>query len=269
MKKLLLISALVLATAGYGQSIFCSFGYGGGYHISDNSALQNSYDSYKTYIGQAVESNGLQLTEVDPNFTSGQFDDVFSFHGGFSGEGIAFTVSYFQNKARQERAVRWSNNYGRSFDWYELRREVLFDLGYGSKHFDFYGTFGVHFDWFRMTSYTLYPDGSRSLTNDAGFNGVYKYYNTGISLGAGMKYKFNKYIALDLRYIFSRAAVTKDGITEDSGLADDSFSKNPNFSYFPADFTQPIGVNTGNELIPTFNRQLLSLSILYFFNFNN
>lgn len=254
---------------GQSQSVFCSFGFGAGFHLSQNQALQDSYSSYETYIRNELEQNNLTLTQVDPNFSRSQFDDVFSFHTGFSGDGIAFTITYLQNKASQERSLMWSNNYGRSFKWYELRREILFDVGYGGRHFDFYGTFGVHFDWYRMTSYQIYPDGTESLTNEAGFNGVYKKYDTGISFGAGMKYKFKNYIALDLRYVFSRASKSDDGITEDFGLSDNSFSKNPTYSYFPGDFTQPIDVNSGNQLNPTFNRHLISLSVLYFFRFKN
>lgn len=269
MHKPLLILFFVLFTfCGVSQSIYGSFGYGMGVHSSQNLALQNSYSSYETYIRAELEQNNLMLTHVDPNFNRSQPDDLFSFHAGFSGDGIAFTVSYFQNKAKQSREITWSNNYGRSFDWSELRREVLLDLGYGGDYFDFYGTFGVHFDWFRMVSYQIYPDGTYSLTNQAGFNGIYQKYDTGISLGAGMKFRFKKYIALDLRYLFSRASKFEDGITKDFGLSDNSFSKNPTYSYFPEDFTQPIGINSGNELIPSFNRHLFSLSVLYYFRFN-
>lgn len=269
LKSLLTILILSSASAGITQSVFCSFGYGVGYHSSQNQALSSSYSSYETYIRSELEQNNLTLTRIDPNFDRSQFDDIFSFQTGFSGDGIAFTVSYFQNKAKQSRSLMWSNNYGRSFDWYELRREVLFDIGYGGKRLDFFGSFGVHFDWFRMASYQIYPDGTHSMTNQAGFNGVYQKYDTGITFGAGMRYKFKNYIALDLRYLFSRAPKMDDGITEDFGLSDNSFSKNPDFSYFPRDFTQPIGVASGNELIPTFNRHLLSISILYFFRFND
>lgn len=268
-KRILILLLLFCAFPGKSQSVFCSFGYGVGYHSSRNQLLQDSYSSYETYIREELQQNNLSLTRIDPNFNSSQFDDVFSFHTGFSGDGIAFTVSYFQNKAKQSRSLIWSNNYGRNFDWYELRREVLFDIGYGGKHLDVYGSFGVHFDWYRMVTYQVYPDGTLSLTNQAGYNGVYQKYNTGITFGAGIKYKFKNYLALDLRYLFSRASKFEDGLTNDFGLSDNSYSKNPDFSYFPGDFTQPIGVASGNQLIPVFNRHLISLSVLYFLRFND
>ena len=253
-----------------GQNIYGSLTYGLMGYKCDYSDLQNSYSSYLKLMDPILAENNLYFTDVDDNFSNRNIAGALTFQLGVGSDKLSFVFTAMSTKTDQTRDVRWSNGFGRSFVWKEARRETLFDFGFfGTKHFDFYGTFGVNWNWTRMVTYTIYPDESRTLTHEYAYNGVYKHYTVGLSYGGGIRYRFKNYLALECRYLFSKVGFGIINKDEDSGLSDASIVKNPNYSYFPLDYTEPISLTSGNELVPYFNRHSITLSLIFYLNRDN
>lgn len=268
MKKEILILFLFLSLTytSFSQNLYASYSYGLMYSSINNSDLQTSYSSYIQSMQPILDQNGLAFTQVDENFSPTQVHGVWSFQVGMGAEGLSLVFSALNSNTSQVRNVFWSNGFGRSFEWKETRRETVLDLGlFGTKKLDFYGSFGVNWNWSRMVSYQIYPDGTRTLTNEAGYNGVYKKYTTGLSFGAGVRYRFKNYVALEARYLYSKIGIGSKK-EDDFGFSDNSMSKNPTISYFPQDFTGTIAVDAGNELVPYFNRHSVTLSAIFYLN---
>lgn len=253
-----------------GQNIYGSLTYGLMGYQCDYSDLQNSYSSYLELMDPILAENNLYFTDVDNNFSNRNIAGALTFQLGVGSDKLSIVFTAMSTKTDQTRDVRWSNGFGRSFVWKETRRETLFDFGFfGTKHLDFYGTFGVNWNWTRMASYAIYPDESRTLTHEYAYNGVYKHYTVGLSYGGGIRYRFKNFLALECRYLFSEVGFGIINKEEDSGLSDASIVKNPNYSYFPLDYTEPISLTSGNELIPYFNRHSITLSLLFYLNKDN
>lgn len=268
-KCIVFLSFVVVSPFVYGQHLYGSLTYGVMGYKSNYAAIQNSYSSYIESMEPILANNNLTFTSIDANFSNNNLAGALTFQLGFGGDGLSFVFTAMQTNTEQERNVRWSNGFGRSFVWKENRRETLFDIGmFGTKRLDFYGTFGVNWNWTRMVSYYMYPDDTQTLSSEFAYNGVYKHYLVGLSFGAGMRYRFKNYLALEFRYLFSKAGIVNDQ-DEDFGLSDNSITKNPDFQYFPGDFTEPVGLTTGNQIVPYFNRQSATVSAIFYLNLEN
>lgn len=234
---------------------------------ADYTDLQKSYASYITFMEPILSENNLKFTAVDDNFSNDALTGAFIFQAGVGQDGYSIVFTAMSTKTSQSRDVYWSNGFGRNFTWKETRRETLFDIGFfGTKRFDFYGTFGVNWNWTRMVSYYIYPDKSRNLSHEFAYNGVYKKYTVGLSFGGGLRFRFKNFIALECRYLYSKIGIGGIAKSEDFGLSDNSITKNPDYSYFPEDFLAPISITSGNELRPYFNRHSITLSAVFYLN---
>lgn len=266
MKALLIFFLVGFASNSFGQNIYGSVSYGAmGYHCKYTD-IQDSYTSYIDAFQAVLDANNLSYTRTDDNFSNNGAAGALIIQLGVGQNGYSFVFTSMTTRTAQERNVEWSNGFGRTFVWKEFRRESLFDFGfYGTKNLDFYGTFGVNSNWSKMIAYYKYPDGSHTLSQEFSYNGVYKHYSVGLSFGAGFRYRFKNFLALECRYLFSKMGIgaTK---TDDFGLSDNSIVKDPTYSYFPEDYSKPIGLLTGNEVVPYFNRQSITLSALFYLN---
>lgn len=268
MKRLFTVLFFVVAGQSiHAQNVYGSLTYGAMGYKCNYADLQHSYSSYLEAMEPILASNNLEFTDVDDNFSNNNLAGALTFQLGMGDDKFSFVFTAMSTKTEQTRDVRWSNGYGRSFVWKESRRETLLDLGYfGTKHFDFYGTLGLNWNWTRMVSYYIYPDETRTLTSEFAYSGVYKHYTVGLSFGAGIRYRFPNFMALECRYLFSKVGFGIINKEEDFGLSDVSITKNPDFGYFPLDYTEPISVTSGNELVPYFNRQSITLSAIFYLN---
>lgn len=259
---ILAIAILYCSAIGFSQlDFFIGPGYGVSYNISKYDRLQSSYDSYL----QSIENSnpGIEY-EADPNFDSKQFTDFLSFHFGASFDGGFFSFNFMPNTTRQTRTVMFPNNYGRKFVFSDRRYEFLFDIGYGSKKVDVFGTFGVNMNKYRMVSYSIYPDGSASLTNEYFYNGVYKNFDAGLSYGLGINYKPIQFLAIELRYIYAHNKLpgeNTDLIADTGSLYDPSYAKTVGTGSFPSDYT--LGFSPNNYLTPDFSQHYLCLSLVF------
>ncbi|MFB2118605.1 hypothetical protein [Parapedobacter sp. 2B3] len=244
-------------------NIWLSPGYTYGYSTANLGKLQSSFDSYLHYA-EAVYA-GDALTNPG-NWQSGQLHPGLSFHLGASGMGAYFSVTHFRFGIDQSRSVLRASGYGRRFDWKERRREWLFDVGYGGRLVDIFGSFGINGNTYKMVSYQLYPGGVYSVNAEYPFNGVFRnLYTGGISFGGGIKIRPYKYIALDLRYIYGKAS-KEAKIGRDPGLSDNADSRDITKSNeFPADYTrQPLN-QLDNYIVPNFSRHYFAMSVLFNF----
>lgn len=267
--KILVIVFFYFVSGHYlqAQNLYASLTYGAMGYRCNYEDLNRSYSSYIEFMKPVLENNNLQFTKVDKGFSNNRLANVLTFQIGIGANGYSLVFSAMSTNTTQTRNVQWSNGFGRSFEWKELRRETLLDFGfYGSKRFDFYGTFGVNWNWTRMVSYYIYPDESKTLTHEFAHNGVYKHYTVGLSFGAGVRYRFKNFLALEARYLFSKIGFGIINKDEDFGLSDNSIVKNPDYSYFPLDYTEPISLTSGNQLVPYFNRHSITLSAIFYLN---
>lgn len=259
---ILAIAILYCSAISFSQlDFFIGPGYGVSYNISRYDRLQSSYDSYL----QSIENSnpGIEY-EADPNFDSKQFTDFLSFHFGASFDGGFFSFNFMPNTTRQTRTVMFPNNYGRKFVFSDRRYEFLFDIGYGSKKVDVFGSFGVNMNKYRMVSYSIYPDGSASLTNEYYYNGVYKNFDAGLSYGLGVNIKPIQFLAIELRYIYAHnkfPGENTDLVPETESLTDYSDAKAVGSETYPADYT--LGFYGENRLTPNFSQHYLCLSLVF------
>lgn len=272
-KKILLLLWAVSTTALLGAqtpkvskkdtkiNLWLSPGFTYGYSKANLSKLQHSMDSYIRYAEETYTGDVL----VNPgNWSSGQMTPALSFHLGASAGGVCFSVSHFRFRLNQSRTVLRESGYGRRFDWKEMRNEWLFDIGKGSKYIDIFGSFGINGNRYKMVSYQMYPGGVYSVNNEYGFNGVFRnLYTGGITFGGGIRIRPYKYIALELRYLYAKAA--KDAtIGSDPGLSDNSGARDPTQSNeFPADYTRQPLRQLDNYIVPNFSRHYWVMSVLF------
>lgn len=265
-----LLTTLFFVAAGHfaqAQNIYGSLTYGAMGYRCDYTDLNQSYSSYQEAMEPILANNNLYFTDVDENFSNDGLTGAWTFQIGMGQGGYSLVFTAMSTKTAQTRDVRWSNGFGRSFVWKEQRRETLFDFGFfGTKHLDVYGTFGTNWNWTRMVSYYIYPDETRTLTHEFAYNGVYKHYTVGLSFGGGVRYRFKNFLALEARYLFSKIGFGIINKEEDFGLSDAAIVKHPDYTYFPQDYTEPISVTSGNELVPYFNRQSVTLSAIFYLN---
>ncbi|WP_417264732.1 hypothetical protein [Brumimicrobium sp.] len=245
-------------------------GYGVAFTKSNIHAIQDSYSSY-ILLTENDAPEGITVN-ADPNFDRKHISDFLSFQLALSGNWVYFGISYMPNKFVQERSVMYSNGYGRTFRWEDKRNEVLFDFGFGSKYIDVFGTFGVNFNKYRMTSYQVYPDGSKSLSNDFYFNGVFKTEDTGLAYGFGIKIKPINFLAIDVRYLYANHKMFGEYRTSDITeggmvLTDFSFARSPVMSEFPQDFNAPYSHK--NSIAPMFNKHYLTISLIFHYRTND
>lgn len=250
--------------------VFFTPGYGVAFTKSNIHSIQDSYSSY-ILMEKNNAPEGVTIN-ADPNFDRKQVSDFLSFQMALSIERVYFGLSYLPNKFVQERSVMYSGGIGRIFRWEDKRNEVLFDVGFGSKYIDVFGTFGVNFNKYRMTSYQVYPDGTRSLSNEFYFNGVFKTEDTGISYGLGLKIKPINFLAIDVRYLYANHALpgeynSSDNIEGELVLTDFSFARSPEMSEFPQDFNAPY--NYKNAIAPKFNKHYLTISLIFHYRTND
>lgn len=242
---------------------YLSPGYGVGFSKARLDKIQDSYTSYQTYMNNNVPGDPIT---ADPNWNAKELIRCLSFHAGFSGESVMAGIAYFPYRLTQERYVMQTSGYGRKFVWKEARNEVMFDIGYGSKYVDFFGSFGVNFNTYKMLSYQVYPSGALSINSEFNFNGLFTVFDAGVSFGAGLKVKVIPFLALEMRYIYAGTLLPgeRNSIIEDpSALSDNSFSREPGTNHYPQDYMQPLTLE--NEINPNFQRSTLQFSILLYF----
>lgn len=257
-----------LATPVLAQmDFYLSPAYGIGFSKGRLDKLQDSYTSYQTYISTNFVGDPFV---ADQNWDTKSTVQALSFHAGISGNSYMAGVAYFPFRLKQERNVMQESGYGRKFVWEEKRNEILFDVGYGSKYIDVFGSFGVNFNTFKMLSYQIYPNGTLSINNEFYFNGLFSVFDAGVSFGAGLKVKVIPFLALEMRYIYAGTLLPgeRNSIIEDpTALSDNSFSRIPGTNHFPQDYMQPITLD--NEINPNFQRSTLLFSLHFYYRQND
>ncbi len=241
--------------------------YGIGFSKGRLNKLQESYTSYQTYISTNFPGDPFV---ADPNWDTKSTVQALSFHAGMSRDGYMGGMSFFPYRLKQERNIMQESGYGRKFIWQENRNELFFDLGYGSKIIDVFGSFGVNFNTYKMRSYQVYPSGALSINNEFYFNGLYSVFDAGISFGAGIKVKVIPFLAIEFRYIYAGTMLPgeRNSIIEDpTALSDDSFSRIPGTNHYPQDYMQPITLD--NEINPDFQRSTIQFSVLFYYRHND
>lgn len=255
---------LLIQTAGYSQvDFYLSPGIGVGYTKARLDKLQASYSSYQSFLDQNFANDPYT---ADPNWDLTNVIPAYSLQAGVSIDGAMFGVAYLPHFLKQERYVMRESGYGRKFSWREQRHDVLFDIGWGSEYVDVYGSLGVNFVNYKMVSSIVYPSGTESVTNEFDFNGVFRHFDAGYSVGGGIRVKPLNFLALDFRYIFSSDLLPgeNNSIIEDNvALADPSFARTPGTSQYPQDYTQPLALT--NEIVPNFRRSYVQLTLHYFY----
>lgn len=269
MKNIILLISIVITSSVFSQmDLYISPGFGVGYSKGNLTLLLDSYSSYLRYLDENVPNDTYT---ADKNWNTNSVVSTFSFHLGVSGEGVMFGASFFPYRLKQERTVIRESGYGRKFVWTEKRNEWLIDLGYGSKYFDVFGSFGINSNNYKMASYQIYPDGTLNLGSEYNFNGLFKQYDGGISYGLGTKIKPLNFLAIELRYIIANDNFPgeKKGpqVGDDTSLSDNAYARTPGTESYPADYTKPL--NFENEIVPNFKRSYLQFTILYFFRKND
>lgn len=264
MKHFILLICIVISSSVCSQmDLYISPGFGVGYTKANLTRLQNSYSSYLSYLDENVPNDPYT---ADKNWDGSSVISTFSFHLGVSGDGIMFGLSYFPYRLKQERFVMRESGYGRRFVWTEKRNEWLFDIGYGSKLFDVFGSFGVNSNNYKMASYQVYPDGTQNMGPEYNFNGLFKQFDAGFSYGLGLKVKPLKFLAVEFRWLFANDNLPfeKSGLNlgSEPALTDNAYARTPGTSQYPADYTKPLDLE--NEVIPNFKRNYLQFSVLYY-----
>lgn len=264
---LLCIIGTAAMTSNAQLDVYLSPGYGIGFSKARLDRIQDSYTSYQTYLDNNMAGDPYT---ADPNWDSQGRIQTLSFHLGIAGDGVMAGISYFPYRLKQERYVMQQSGYGRKFVWKEARNEVLFDVGFGSKYIDVFGSFGVNLNTYKMLSYQVYPSGHESINSEYNFNGLFSIFDAGVSFGAGLKLKVIPFLALEMRYIYASDLLPgeKRSIIEDpSALADNSFAREPGTNHYPLDYMQPLTLD--NEINPNFRRSTLQFSILFYYRQND
>ena len=264
---LLLLGALIVVQhSSLAQNeFFLSPGFGVSYSKARLNKLQASYDSYQTYLDQNFATDPYT---ADPNWNVTNIIPTLSLQAGLKMDKVMYGAAYIPHFMKQERVVRRESGYGRRFSWREQRHDILIDLGWSSKFVDVYGSLGANFVNFKMVSSTIYPSGLESVTNEFDFNGVFRLFDAGYSVGAGIRVKPLTFLAVDLRYIFSSDVLPGENnsvIDDETALSDDSFARTPGTSQYPQDYTQPLSLD--NEINPDFRRSYVQLTLHYFWRY--
>ncbi len=268
LKRILFFSFLTLllffSVRSYAQQgLYFAPGIGLNYSTTHLDKLQNSFASYLTNLNNVFPDDPYRAVD---NWSSKSFRPAYSFQFGFTSEHLTSGMVYLYNDLTQERSIVRQSGYGRKFVWNEKRHEILVDLGYGSKYFDVFGSIGCNMNYFKMSSYQLYPSGAISINSEYFFNGNFRQFDAGMTYGLGFKIKPVKYLAFDVRYILSRDnLIGESNIGADAALSDNSFAREPGTSQYPQDYTQPISLN--NEIVADFKRSSLICSLLFYFNY--
>jgi len=241
-------------------------GLGIAYTKGQLNKLQTSYTSYQSFLDQNFANDPYT---ADPNWDLNNTVLAYSFQTGISMDNAMFGITYVPQFLRQERRVMRESGYGRQFNWSENRHDILFDIGFGSEYIDIYGSVGVNMNNFKMTSSIVYPNGTLSVTNEFDFNGVFRLFDAGYSLGAGVRVKPIRFIALDLRYVFSSdhfPGEKSSVIQENAALADPSYARTPGTSQYPQDYTQPLSLD--NEIVAEFKRSYFMATLHFYYGQN-
>lgn len=242
---------------------YCTPGIGVAYTKGQLNKLQTSYTSYQSFLDQNFANDPYI---ADPNWDLNNTILSYSFQTGISIDYAMFGVTYLPHFLKQERRVMRESGYGRQFNWSENRHDILFDFGFGSQYVDLYGSFGVNMNNFKMTSAIVYPNGTMSVTNEFDFNGVFRLFDAGYSVGAGIRIKPIRFVALDLRYVFSsdRLPGEKNSIIkENAALADPSYARTPGTSQYPQYYDQPLGLD--NEIVAEFKRSYFTATLHFYY----
>jgi hypothetical protein len=245
------------------QGLYFAPGIGLNYSTTHLDKLQNSFSSYLTNLSTTFPNDPYQAVD---NWSTKSLRPTYSFQFGFTGGHFTSGMAYLYNDVTQERSVIRQSGYGRKFVWNEKRHEILVDFGYGSEYFDIYGSVGCNFNYFKMSSYQIYPSGALSINSEYFFNGNFRQFDAGMTYGLGFRIKPIKYFAIDARYILSRNnLIGESNIGANPALSDNSFAREPGTSQYPQDYTQPITLD--NEVVADFKRSAFICSLLFYFNY--
>lgn len=257
MKKTLFIACILCCFNVLNAQVFFNIGAGVSRSKADLSGLQKSYDSYKTLIKNTFPND--PFTD-NGNWKDNQNSTNFMIYGGANVEGLYVGFGWNRNVFRQSKELIRNSGYGRRFDWQENRNDFLIDMGYGSEKFSIFATGGSNISKYSISSYQVYPDGSISIGSEFNNNGLFKGDDAGFLYGLGAQFRIKQRLVLELRYY---AATDKffGGPDEFLAYADNSFSRTPGTSQYPADYTQPLNLN--NELLVGVKRSYLQFSVLF------
>lgn len=263
-KAILIGTFLLTFSVSFSQvDFYLSPGVGIAYTQGRLDKLQASYISYQKFLDINFANDPYT---ADDNWDLKSVVPSYSLQTGISIDGAMFGVAYLPNFLKQERYVMRESGYGRKFTWRENRHDILFDVGWGSEYVDIYGSLGVNLVNYKMTSAIVYPSGTLSVTNEFDFNGVFRHFDAGYSVGGGIRIKPIRFLAIDLRYIFSSDLLPgeKNSVIEDNvALSDLSFARTPGTSQYPQDYTQPLSLD--NEIIPDFRRSYIQFTLHFYY----
>jgi opacity protein-like surface antigen len=255
-----------LCVKGYGQQeLYFAPGIGINYSTTHLDKLQNSFDTYLTNLTTIFPTDPSQAVD---NWSSVSLRPTYSFQFGLRSNKFTTGMAYFYNDVTQTRSVMQQSGFGRKFVWNEKRHEIVVDLGYGTEYLDVFGSVGSNFNYFKLSSYQIYPSGALSINSEYFYNGNFRQFDAGMTYGLGVRIKPIKFLAIELRYILSRDNLIGES-TEGGGqpaLSDDSFARIPGTSQYPQDYTQPISLD--NEIVADFKRSAFICSILFYLKYS-
>ena len=263
-KTILIACFLCLQLVSFAQvDLYCAPGIGVGFTKSPLNRLQDSYTSYLSFLDQNFANDPYT---ADPNWDLKSVIPAYSIELGISGNLAMLTVAYVPHFLKQERSVMRESGYGRHFKWTEQRHDILFDVGFGSEYIDVYGSVGVNMNNYKMVSSIVYPSGTKSVTNEFDFNGVFRHFDTGYSAGLGVRIKPVSFLALNIRYLFSSDILPGEkssAIEDQSSLYDASYARTPGTNDYPQDYNKPLTYE--NAVLPNFRRSYLQFTLHYFY----
>ena len=252
--SLMLLSFCSIAQEGF----YLQAGGGISYSKGEISLLTESLESYEQYAASQWPSDAM-ATSTELSETS--LRPAITIQGGFKLDNLIVGMTWYNVKINQEVDYIRNSSYGRTFTWEERRNDVLVDFGYNADRFAIIASLGSNFNNFTMTSYQRYPDGSRNLDKRFTNNGVYRVFDAGFSYGIGVKLFPKKHIGVDIRYYNALANLPGEAESDAITLTDNSFSRYPGTSEFPADWNR--AKSFSNSISPNFQRSFLQLSLTF------
>lgn len=258
----LLITLLSTLTLLAQNGFYISVGGGASYSSGKLEPLQKSYE---TYLERAKTSFPNDPLAADESFKVAQIVPNISLQAGFRGEGLLLGGTFQRHIINQSRVALRESGYGRKFAWQEKRTDILFDVGWNGEKIAIIGSFGGTSAKYTMGCYQVYPDGTEDLGNTFSLNGNFRQAETTLAAGLGVKIYPVKYLAIDVRYLYSGIQLPgEDNLATELTLTDNSLSRlqSSNASTeFPADWTQPVGFN--NSIPAKFSRSFIQLTVSF------
>lgn len=245
------------------EGLYLQIGAGLSYSNGNLAQLTTSLSTYEEYAGIQYDNDPMVTTT---NLSETSTRPSISLQGGFRYDNLIIGLAWYNVIMSQEADYLRQSGYGRTFAWEERRNDILVDFGYNLDKIAIIGSLGSNINNFTMTSYQRYPDGSKNLDKKFTNNGVFRAFDAGFTYGLGVKIVPLKYVAVDIRYYNSLANLVGEPSTDILTLTDNSFSRNPGTTEFPADWNRPRSFD--NSIAPDFQRSFIQATALLTFSFN-